>query len=51
VGRIDGSQGELGGRGTAVTGWVMGVVATAVGALVTLIWFIVWMITNSPGSS
>ena len=51
VSRIDSSQGEPGGRSTAVAGWVMGVVATAVGAFVTLIWFIVWMIANSSPSS
>lgn len=42
--RIDESKGELGGRSTAMAGWVMGVVATALGALASLIaltWFLV----------
>ena len=44
VTRIQESQGELGGRSTAVAGWVMGVVATALGAIVSLavlIWYLV----------
>jgi len=45
--RIDSSEGKLGGRGTAVAGWVMGVVATAIGALVTLVWFIIILIIIS----
>jgi hypothetical protein len=45
--RIDSSEGKLGGRGTAVAGWVMGVVATAIGALVTLVWFIILLIIAS----
>lgn len=41
VGRIDASNGELGGRSTAVAGWVLGIIATAIGCLVTLIWLVV----------
>jgi hypothetical protein len=47
VSRIDSSQGTLGGRSTGVAGWVMGVVATAIGALVTLVWFVVFLILLS----
>ncbi|HYL08397.1 MAG TPA: hypothetical protein VEU76_07590 [Candidatus Udaeobacter sp.] len=47
VGRIDESKGELGGRSTAVAGWVIGAIATALGALVTLVWFIVLLVTVS----
>lgn len=47
VGRIDESKGELGGRSTAVAGWVIGAIATAVGAAVTLIWFILLLISGS----
>lgn len=47
VSRIDGSEGKLGGRGTAVAGWVMGAVATAIGAGVTLVWFILFLILAS----
>jgi len=38
VNRIQESKGELGGRSTAVAGWVMGVVAPAIGAIVSLVW-------------
>jgi hypothetical protein len=51
LGRIDSSNGLLGGRGTAVAGWVMGIVATAVGALVSLLWLIVFLIVTSGSSS
>jgi hypothetical protein len=51
ISRIDSSTGELGGRGTAVAGWVMGVVAMAIGAVVTLVWFIVFLIAISGSSS
>ena len=47
VGRIDESKGQLGGRSTAVAGWVIGAIATALGALVTLVWFIVLLVTVS----
>jgi hypothetical protein len=49
--RIDSSTGELGGRGTAAAGWVMGAVAMAIGAVVTLVWFIVFLIAISGSSS
>jgi hypothetical protein len=44
VRRIQESNGQLGGRSTAVAGWVMGVVATALGAIVSLValtWYLV----------
>lgn len=44
VGRIQDSKGELGGRSTAVAGWVMGVVATAFGAIVSLVWLTVGLV-------
>lgn len=46
INRIAESKGGLGGRGTAVTGWVVGVAATAVGAAVTLIWIILLLLAN-----
>lgn len=49
--RIETSHGAAGGRGTAVTGWVTGVVATAVGAVVTLIWLIIIFEAMSAPSS
>jgi hypothetical protein len=36
VGRIAESQSALGGKGSAVAGWVIGIVATALGAAATL---------------
>ena len=47
VGRIDASQGKLGGRSTAVAGWMVGVMAAAIGSIVTLIWFIVILVAIS----
>lgn len=47
VGRIDESKGELGGRSTAVAGWVIGAIATAIGAAVTLVWFVVLLVAIS----
>lgn len=47
VGRIDESRGELGGRSTAVAGWVIGAIATAVGSAVTLVWFILALLSLS----
>jgi len=47
VGRIDASNGALGGRSLAMTGWIIGVAATAVGAIVTLFWLILFLIAIS----
>lgn len=47
IARIDSSQGALGGRSLAATGWVLGVVATAVGAVVSLVWLVVLLLTVS----
>jgi len=44
IGRIAESKGSLGGRGTAVTGWVIGVAASAVGATATLIWLVLVLV-------
>ena len=44
VSRIDASQGKVGGRSSAAAGWVLGIVATAVGAVVTLTWFTVYLV-------
>src|SRR5712691_11731524 len=38
--RIQTSAGALGGRNFAVTAWILGIVATAAGAVVTLIWLV-----------
>jgi hypothetical protein len=42
--RIDESQGKVGGRSSASAGWVLGVVATAIGAVVTLTWLVVYLV-------
>jgi hypothetical protein len=51
VGRIQESKGALGGRSTAVAGWVIGVIATAVGAAITLVWLVLLLISIAPPSS
>jgi hypothetical protein len=47
IARIDASEGTLGGRSLATTGWVLGVVATAIGALVSLAWLVVLLVSVS----
>lgn len=47
VTRIDASGGAIGGRGVARAGWIIGVVATAIGALVTLAWFVLLLVVVS----
>lgn len=47
VSRIDASAGALGGRGIAVTAWILGIVATAIGAVVSLAWLVVLLLTVS----
>lgn len=44
--RMAESKGTLGGKGTAVTGWVTGAVATAIGAVVTLTWIVLLLVAN-----
>ena len=44
VSRIAASPQTLGGRSTAVAGWVMGAVGTAAGAIVFLIWFVLVLV-------
>lgn len=50
VSRIDASHGAVGGRGLASAAWVMGVVATAIGAVSSLAWliFILLAISGTP---
>jgi hypothetical protein len=45
--RIDTSSGALGGRSLAAAGWVLGVVATAIGAVVSLVWVVVLLVALS----
>ena len=47
VTRIDGAQGAAGGRSMAVAGWVLGVVATAIGAVVSLAWLVLILVAIS----
>jgi hypothetical protein len=47
VSRIDTSQGARGGRSLAVSGWVLGAVAMAIGSAVTLVWLIVVLVAFS----
>lgn len=48
--RIDGSGGALGGRSLAMSAWVLGIVATAVGAIITLIWLVLLLVSISTPS-
>lgn len=47
VARIDSAPGTAGGRSLAVTGWVLGVVATAIGAVVSLAWLVLLLLVMS----
>ena len=47
VSRVDTSQGALGGRSVAVSGWVLGVVAMAIGSAVTLVWVVVVLVATA----
>jgi hypothetical protein len=47
VSRVDTSQGALGGRSAAVAGWVLGVVAMAIGSAVTLVWVVVVLVATA----
>ncbi|GAC1504393.1 MAG: hypothetical protein NVS1B3_01050 [Candidatus Dormibacteraceae bacterium] len=51
VSRIDSSQGARGGRGLAVSAWVLGAVDMAVGSVVTLVWLVVVLILLSQPAS
>jgi hypothetical protein len=46
VARIAESPSTRGGRATAVAGWVIGAVTTAIGAVVTLIWIVLLLIAS-----
>jgi len=46
VHRIDESKGQLGGRTMGLVGWIIGVVVTAFGAVVSLIWLTVILIAQ-----
>lgn len=45
--RIDASAGALGGRSLAMSAWVLGIVATAAGAIITLIWLVLFLVAVS----
>ena len=45
--RIDASAGALGGRGLAMSAWVLGILATGVGAIITLIWLVLFLVAIS----
>lgn len=51
VDNIDSSKGSLGGRGRAVTGWVLGAVAMAIGSAVTLVWLVVVLVAISQSTA
>jgi len=45
--RIDASAGALGGRSLAMSAWVLGILATGVGAIITLIWLVLFLVAIS----
>ncbi len=45
--RIGSAQGTLGRRSLAASGWVLGVVATAIGAVLSLVWLAVLLMSVS----
>jgi hypothetical protein len=45
VSRIDAAAGGLDGSNVAKVGWVLGIVATAVGAVISLIWLVVYLLS------
>jgi hypothetical protein len=47
IGRIDSAPSTSSGRSLAVTGSVLGVVATAIGAVVTLAWLVLLLVSIS----
>jgi hypothetical protein len=47
VTRIEASAGALGGRNLARTAWILGVAATAIGAVVSLVWLIFFLVSVS----
>ena len=51
VDNIDSSKGDLGGRGMAVTGRVLGAVSMAIGAAVTLVWLVVVLVATSQSTA
>jgi hypothetical protein len=51
VNNIDSSKGAVGGHGMAVTGWVLGAVAMAIGSAVTLVWLVVVLLAVSQSTA
>jgi hypothetical protein len=47
VTRIEASAGALGGRNVATTAWILGIVATAAGAVVSLVWLVIFLVSVS----
>ena len=48
VARIAESPSTRGGGSTAVAGWVIGIITTALGAIVTLTWIVLVLLANNP---
>ena len=49
--RIEASGGALGGRNVALAAWVFGIVTTAAGAMVSLIWLVILLVSVSGPTS
>jgi hypothetical protein len=47
IARIDAAPGTAGGRSVAGMGWVLGIVATAIGAVMSLVWLVLLLVVIS----
>jgi hypothetical protein len=51
VARIEASAGALEGRNFAMTAWILGIVATAAGAVISLVWLVILLVSVSSPTS
>jgi hypothetical protein len=51
VARIEASEGALEGRNFAMTAWILGIVATAAGAVISLVWLVILLVSVSSPTS
>ena len=47
VARIEASAGALEGRNFAMTAWILGIVATAAGAVISVVWLVIILVSVS----
>ncbi len=51
VARIEASAGALEGRNFAITAWILGILATAAGAVISLVWLVIILVSVSGPTS